>query len=68
MRVVSALNSGRREPPLSDLELEPFLSDLRGFLGVTDDDIWRQLISVQPGQPFRLGLWQSLSTHGLCRS
>ena len=28
---------------------------------MTDDATWKHLISVQPGQPFRLGLWQSLS-------
>ena len=61
VRVAAALNSGRREPPLSEAELQPFLSDLREFLGVPDDSAWQQLISVHPGQPFRLGLWQSLS-------
>ena len=33
VRIASALNSGSREPPLSESELEPFLSDLRSFLG-----------------------------------
>ena len=61
VRIASALNSGRRDPPLSELELEPFLADLRVFLGVTDEATWKHLTSVQPGQPFRLGLWQSLS-------
>ena len=61
VRIASALNSGRRDPPLSDSELEPFLADLRVFLEVTDEATWTHLTSVQPGQPFRLGLWQSLS-------
>ena len=60
-RVASALNSGSREPPLSDSDLEPFLSDLRSFLGITDEETWHQLLSVQPGQPFRLNLWHRLS-------
>ena len=47
-------------PPLSDSELEPFLLDLRSFLGVSDDATWSQLLHVQPGQPFRLDLWHRL--------
>ncbi|OLP86243.1 hypothetical protein AK812_SmicGene32672 [Symbiodinium microadriaticum] len=60
-RVASALNSGSRDPPLSDSDLEPFLSDLRSFLGITDEETWHQLLSVQPGQRFRLNLWHRLS-------
>ncbi|CAE7452587.1 unnamed protein product, partial [Symbiodinium necroappetens] len=59
-RIATALNSGSREPPLSESELEPFLSDLRSFLGVTDDAAWRHLLRVQSGQPFRLELWHRL--------
>ena len=40
VRIAAALNSGSRDPPLSDSELEPFLSDLRSFLGVSDDATW----------------------------
>ena len=60
VRIAAALNSGSRDPPLSDSELEPFLSDLRSFLGVSDDATWSQLLRVQPGQPFRLELWHRL--------
>ena len=60
VRIAAALNSGSREPPLSDSELEPFLSDLRSFLGVSDDATWSLLLQVQPGQPFRLELWHRL--------
>ena len=59
-RIAAALNSGSRDPPLSDSELEPFLLDLRSFLGVSDDATWSQLLHVQPGQPFRLELWHRL--------
>ncbi|OLP89543.1 hypothetical protein AK812_SmicGene28994 [Symbiodinium microadriaticum] len=44
VRIAGALNSGSREPPLSESELEPFLSDLRSFLGVTDDVAWGHLL------------------------
>ena len=60
VRIAKALTSGSREPPLSESELEPFLSDLRSFLGVTDDSDWCHLLRVQPGQPFRLELWHRL--------
>ena len=60
VRIAAALNSGSRDPPLSDSELAPFLSDLRNFLGVSDDATWAQLLRVQPGQPFRLELWHRL--------
>ena len=60
VRIAAALNSGSRDPPLSDSELAPFLSDLRCFLGISDDATWAQLLRVQPGQPFRLELWHRL--------
>ncbi|CAE7302951.1 LRRC45 [Symbiodinium sp. CCMP2592] len=53
------LASGSKDAPISESELEPFLGDLRSFLGlaVTDFDT---LLSVPPGQPFRLFLLDAL--------
>eukprot|EP00439_Symbiodinium_sp_Y106_P015922 s6568_g2.t1 len=63
--IAAKLDSGERDPPLSDEALLPFLDDLRRFLQVTDDSIWESLLSVQIGQPFRLNLWHCLAL--ICR-
>ena len=63
--IAAKLDSGERDPPLSDEALLPFLDDLRRFLQVTDDSIWESLLSVQIGQPFRLNLWRCLAL--ICR-
>ncbi|CAE7747975.1 LRRC45 [Symbiodinium sp. CCMP2592] len=51
--------SWETDAPISESELEPFLGDLRSFLGlaVTDFDT---LLSVPPGQPLRLFLLDAL--------
>ena len=59
-KVCSALGSGYKDPPLSDHDLLPFLSDLRSFLGDVADPVWNFLMSVPPGQPFRVHLWKIL--------
>ena len=50
-----------KDSPLSETALGPFLSDLRAFLCVKNDDTWAKLMHVDPGQPFRLNLWHCLS-------
>ncbi|CAE7613697.1 unnamed protein product [Symbiodinium sp. CCMP2592] len=60
-RIAASLNSGSKSPPLSEAEVAPFLDDLRSFLHVEDDTIWKRLLLVQEGQPFRLNLWHCLS-------
>ena len=60
-RLLSSLNSASRDPPLSDVEVEPFLSDLRQWLGVSDISTWHKLLEVEPDQPFRLNLWHAFA-------
>ena len=55
--IITRLNSDSKQPPLSATELQPFLSDLRCWLGVTTDSVWTQLLHVDP----RLSLWHSLA-------
>ena len=60
-RLLAGLNSASKDPPLSDADLEPFLSDLRDWLGVSDDVTWRKLREVDSDQPFRLNLWHTFA-------
>ncbi|CAE7657443.1 LRRC45 [Symbiodinium sp. CCMP2592] len=53
------LSSGSKAPPLSDPELAPFLEDLRSFLRLSAPD-FNTLLSIPPGQPFRLFLLEAL--------
>ncbi|CAE7873637.1 LRRC45 [Symbiodinium necroappetens] len=53
------LASGSKDPPLSDVELRPFLDDLRCFLRLSDKE-FETLKCVPPGQPFRLFLLEAL--------
>ena len=62
-KVVNALSSGSKQPPLTDDELLPFLNDLRAFLRVQCPATWASLLHVE-GQPFRLNLWHALSLIG----
>ena len=59
--LLAHLVSPSKEPPLSGVALGPFLSDLRVFLRVKNDETWEKLLHVDPGQPFRLNLWHCLS-------
>lgn len=54
LKIVSALLSGCKEPPLSQEELAPYVEDLIEFLGCPPGD---HVLAVIPGQPFRLHLW-----------
>ena len=60
-RIITRLNSDSKQPPLSVTELQPFLSDLRCWLGVAAASVWTQLLHVDSGQPFRFSLWHSLA-------
>ena len=60
-KIVTALSSGSKSAPLSEVELAPFFLDLREFLQVRQDDTWAALMSIDEGQPFRLSLWHTLS-------
>ena len=60
-RLLSSLNSASKDPPLTPDELAPFLLDVRSWLGISDEHTWQKLLSVDPGQPFRLNLWHTLS-------
>ncbi|CAE6954665.1 LRRC45 [Symbiodinium sp. KB8] len=51
--------SGAKHPPISDSDLEPFLSDLRSCLSVPEAE-FQQLLHVPAGQPFRLFLLKAL--------
>ena len=53
--------SGSKTPPISDHDLNPFLSDLRSCLGLSDSD-FKSLLCVPHGQPFRLFLLKALLT------
>ncbi|CAE7508033.1 LRRC45 [Symbiodinium sp. CCMP2592] len=53
------LASGSKDAPISESELVPFLGDLRSFLGLAATD-FDTLLSVPPGQPFRLFLLDAL--------
>ena len=59
--LLAHLVSPSKEAPLSDTALQPFLADLRAFLHIDREDVWRRLLHVDPGQPFRLNLWHCLS-------
>jgi len=58
LKIVSKLRQGDSTPPLSALELEPYLRDSLGTMGV--DQPSAELLQVTPGQPFRLRLWKTL--------
>ncbi|CAE7439832.1 unnamed protein product [Symbiodinium natans] len=60
-KIVSAISSGAKAPPLSPGPLTPFFGDLRSFLHVESDDTWAHLRQITPGQPFRISLWHALS-------
>ncbi|CAE7257787.1 LRRC45 [Symbiodinium sp. CCMP2456] len=53
------LASGSKDPPLSDVDLRPFLEDLRSFLRLSEKE-FETLLCVPPGQPFRLFLLEAL--------
>ena len=59
--ILSHMVSPSKEPPISPAALSLFESDLRDFLHVQSDDVWEKLLSVDPGQPFRVNLWHYLS-------
>ncbi|CAE7346998.1 unnamed protein product [Symbiodinium natans] len=58
-KIVTALSSGNKTPPLTQKELQPFLEDIRLFLHVTCDVTWQSLMQVDEGQPCRLNLWHA---------
>ena len=55
------LASGAKTPPTPEEDLRPFLGDLRTFLQVSEVD-FETLLTVPPGQPFRLFLLEALLT------
>ena len=57
-RIVARLQSGQSCPPLSVDELQPYLDDLLSTLDHNSDR--ESILSVIPGQPFRLQLWKLL--------
>ena len=59
LKIVAALLSGCKEPPLSQEELAPYIDDLIELLGAPPGD---HLLAVPSGQPFRLHLWHRLAS------
>ena len=59
LKIVAALRSGCKEPPLSHEELKPYIDDLCDILGCPPGD---HLLLVPLGQPFRLHLWYHLAS------
>eukprot|EP00435_Cladocopium_sp_Y103_P002494 s2776_g1.t1 len=57
LKIASSLQSGSDSPPISETELAPFFDDLRNCFGIDAAD-WQRMLTVTPGQPFRLHLWQ----------
>ena len=60
LKITAALTSGCKGDPLSSDELSPYISDLLDFLGLPPGD---HLLTVPPGQPFRLDLWLAMARH-----
>ena len=60
-QILQRLGSEDKAAPLSDSELQPFLSGLRRWLGVSSEAVWNACLEVSPGQPFRLHLWRILA-------
>ena len=60
-QILQRLGSSDKAAPLSDAELQPFLSALRHWLGVPSEAVWNACLEVTPGQPFRLHLWRILA-------
>ena len=60
-QILQRLGSEDKAAPLSDAELQPFLSGLRRWLGVSSEAVWNACLEVSPGQPFRLHLWRTLA-------
>ena len=58
-RITAALTSGCKQPPLSDLEVQPYIDDMLDVLGCPPGD---HLLAIPAGQPFRLYLWHQLAT------
>ena len=60
LKIVAALLSGCKEPPLSQAELAPYTDDLLELLGCPPGD--HLLMAAPPGQPFKLHLWYRLAS------
>ena len=60
-QILQRLGSSDKAAPLSDAELQPFLSALRHWLGVPSEAVWNACLEVNSGQPFRLHLWRILA-------
>ena len=60
-QVLQRLGSSDKAAPVSDEELQPFLSALRHWLGVFCEAVWNTCLEVTLGQPFRLHLWPILA-------
>ena len=58
-KIVAALSSGCKEPPLSHEELVPYIDDLLELLSCPPGD---HILHTPPGQPFRLHLWYHLAS------
>ena len=52
-QILQRLGSSDKAAPLSEAELQPFLSALRHWLGVPSEAVWNTCLEVTPGQPFR---------------
>ena len=59
IKIAAHIQQGREGPPLSELELQPYLHGLLHFLHIENNA--NEMLKIQPGQPFRLNLWQALA-------
>ena len=60
-QILERLGGPAKGAPLPDSELQPFLQDLRLWLGVRSDAAWNKCLEITPGQPFRLHLLRILA-------
>ena len=60
-QILRRLGFPDKAAPLSQVELQPFLHDLRQWLGVDSDQVWDKRLEISPGQPFRLHLLRILA-------